>query len=155
MNFRCAKDTQWVITLPLGEDPLIKRNKRSYCALLRKLHDAGVIEYRRSCRENVGMFTVWKKSGKQRLVVDARFANCWFAALEGVRLAASVTLKWMEDHQLRLAELTLLMPSTRLNYQQVYVICWGCYRYVLIFLGSIELLKVRFLFTTRWFPFSG
>ena len=77
-------------------DPHIKHNKRIYCDLVRRLHQAGVVEYRRSCREHVGVFTVWKKNGKQRLVVDARFTNCWFDAPEGVRLATGSSFSNIE-----------------------------------------------------------
>ena len=77
-------------------DPLIKHNKRLYADLIRKLHDAGVVEFRRSCREHVGIFTVWKKSGKQRLVVDARLTNCWFEPPEGVRLATGSSFGHLE-----------------------------------------------------------
>ena len=77
-------------------DPLIKHNKRLYSELIRKLHSAGVVEFRRSCREHVGIFTVWKKSGKQRLVVDARLTNCWFDAPEGVQLATGSSFSAIE-----------------------------------------------------------
>jgi hypothetical protein len=69
----------------------VKNNKRKYARLIRKLFDSGIIEFRRSCREQVGVFTVWKKSGAQRLVVDARLVNEWFSAPEHVQLATGST----------------------------------------------------------------
>ncbi|CAK0858210.1 unnamed protein product, partial [Prorocentrum cordatum] len=46
--------------------------------------------------DEVGLFSVAKKSGKQRLVVDARPANFWFADPEGVHLATGAALAAIE-----------------------------------------------------------
>ena len=49
-------------------DPLLKHNRRAYSSFIRKLFDSGVIEFfKKTCREQCGLFCVWKKSGKQRL----------------------------------------------------------------------------------------
>ena len=72
-------------------DPLLKFNRRAYASFVRKLHDSGVIEFRRSVREQCGLFCVWKKSGKQRLVVDARLTNLWFSDPEPVALATGTS----------------------------------------------------------------
>ena len=37
-------------------------------------------------RCEVGLFAVEKKSGKQRLVIDCRLANCWFSPPAAVKL---------------------------------------------------------------------
>ncbi|CAE7345253.1 Usp7, partial [Symbiodinium microadriaticum] len=47
----------------------------------------GLVEYRRECTERVGAITVWKKSGRQRLVIDCRAANLHFEQPERVHLA--------------------------------------------------------------------
>ena len=52
-------------------DPQLQTNKRLYLSFVRRLLDANLIELRQSCREQVGLFSVWKKGGKQRMIVDA------------------------------------------------------------------------------------
>lgn len=39
-------------------DPLLRSNKHAYSGCVLRLHDAGLVEFRRSCRERVGAFTV-------------------------------------------------------------------------------------------------
>ena len=68
-------------------DPLLKRCPRVYASFCRKLAELGLVEYRRECTERVGAFTVWKKSGRQRLVIDCRAANLHFEQPERVHLA--------------------------------------------------------------------
>ena len=77
-------------------DPMIRESPRLYASFCRKLEASGLLEYRQSCREQVGVFTVWKKSGKQRLVIDARLANMHFETPEKVRLATGTTFAAME-----------------------------------------------------------
>lgn len=81
-------------------DPLLKHNRRAYSSFIRKLFDSGVIEFSKTCREQCGLFCVWKKSGKQRLVVDARLTNLWFSSPEPVRLATGTSFGAIEvdDH---------------------------------------------------------
>eukprot|EP00959_Pyramimonas_sp_CCMP1952_P454894 9470691-Pyramimonas_sp.AAC.1 len=47
-----------------------------------------MIEYSLDAVETCGFFSVWKKSGKQRLIIDARRSNCWFRDLPQTRLAS-------------------------------------------------------------------
>eukprot|EP00959_Pyramimonas_sp_CCMP1952_P163920 3427146-Pyramimonas_sp.AAC.1 len=46
-----------------------------------------MLEWRRHGSPRVGLFTVWKKNGKQRLIVDARLSNLCFAQPDPVDLA--------------------------------------------------------------------
>ena len=59
-------------------DPLLRTSARKYADFCRLLHARGLVVFRHQGRERVGAFTVWKKSGKQRLVIDARLANLHF-----------------------------------------------------------------------------
>ena len=77
-------------------DPSLKHCSRRYAKFLKRLEEAGLIEYRRGCRERVGAFTVWKKSGKQRLVIDSRLANLWFEKPEKVKLATGSSFAKIE-----------------------------------------------------------
>ena len=70
---------------------------RAINVFMRRLFEAGLIEFRRGCRERVGAFTVWKKSGRQRLVVDSRRANQWFGKPKKVHLAGSAFAKIQVD----------------------------------------------------------
>ena len=72
-------------------DPKLKHCRVSYVQFLRRLEAAGLVEYRLHVREQVGLFCVWKKSGKQRLIVDARLSNCWFGASSKVSLATGAS----------------------------------------------------------------
>ena len=61
-------------------DPAMK-DPRRYADMVRRLWEAGVVDLvgdHRLATERVGMFCVKKKSGRQRLVIDARAANFWF-----------------------------------------------------------------------------
>lgn len=81
-------------------DPLLKNSRRTYADFIRKMFDSGVIEFRRQCREQVGLFCVWKKSGRQRLVVDGWLTNLWFSDPEPVSLATGTSFGSIEvdDH---------------------------------------------------------
>ena len=77
-------------------DPLIKNCPRRYAAFCKRLQDSGLVEFRETYKEQVGVFTVWKKSGKQRLVIDARLANMRFEEPETVHLATGSTFAAIE-----------------------------------------------------------
>lgn len=77
-------------------DPSLRQCPRKYAEFCRRLHGCGLTEYQDSYREQVGAFAVWKKSGKQRLVIDARLANMHFEKPEGVRLATGSTFARLE-----------------------------------------------------------
>ena len=46
--------------------------------------------------ESVGVFAVAKKSGKQRLIIDARPANFWFGEPDSVSLATGAAMSYLE-----------------------------------------------------------
>lgn len=77
-------------------DPLLKNCPRRYGQFCRMLHEKGLVEYGASFKEKVGAFTVWKKNGKQRLVIDARLANMHFEVPEKVKLATGSTFARIE-----------------------------------------------------------
>ena len=56
-------------------DPALKGDKDVYLDFVKELRARGMIEFHRSCECRAGIFFVTKKSGKLRLVVDARGAN--------------------------------------------------------------------------------
>ena len=50
-----------------------------------------------SCiQERVGLFAVRKKSGNQRLIIDARPANFWFGEPDSVSLATGAAMSYLE-----------------------------------------------------------
>ena len=64
-------------------DPGLRRSKKLYHRLLRRLRESGMIDFVPTGEpgavvERVGVFAVAKKDGRQRLVVDCRRSNCWF-----------------------------------------------------------------------------
>ena len=73
-------------------DPALRRGSRSYVRLLRRLASAGMIEYAFSSAEVVGLFFTRKKSGRLRLVIDARRSNCWLKESNSVTLATGAAL---------------------------------------------------------------
>ena len=77
-------------------DPLLRTSARKYADFCRLLHARGLVEFRHQGRERVGVFTVWKKSGKQRLVIDARLANLHFEAPPSVSLATGASFGLLE-----------------------------------------------------------
>ncbi|CAK0904148.1 unnamed protein product [Prorocentrum cordatum] len=79
-------------------DPCL-RDPRRYAALVRRLHEAGVVDLVSDAAlvvDEVGPFSAAKKSGKQRLVVGARPANFWFGDPGGARLATGAALAAIE-----------------------------------------------------------
>lgn len=81
-------------------DPLLRSSPRIYADFCRMLLDRGLIELRTECREVCGAFTVWKKNGRQRLVLDCRLSNLWFDAPRSVSLATGSSFGQLElgDH---------------------------------------------------------
>ena len=59
-------------------DPILKHQRRRYLAFLDKMHTRGLLYWKRSVEESVGLFCVTKKSGAFRLIADARRANARF-----------------------------------------------------------------------------
>jgi hypothetical protein len=77
-------------------DPCLRKRGIEYQQFVRRLHNANLIDFRLSIREEAGLFVVWKKSGKQRLVVDARRSNCWFDSPLPVKLATGGSFAQIE-----------------------------------------------------------
>ena len=47
-----------------------------------------MIQWGLQCEERVGIFSVWKKNGGLRLIIDARPTNCYFEDADAVRLCS-------------------------------------------------------------------
>lgn len=77
-------------------DPIFRRQRSVYSDFISRLHASNLIEFRTQARERVGVFFVWKKSGKQRMVVDSRLANLWFDSPEKVQLATGSAFSRLE-----------------------------------------------------------
>ena len=77
-------------------DPILKKSKSCYVKFVRRLLASNLVEFRTQARERVGLFCVWKKSGKQRMIVDSRLANQWFSAPEKVELATGTSFTRIE-----------------------------------------------------------
>ena len=77
-------------------DPVLKRSRRTYVRLLRRLHAAGLVRWSRRCRCEVGVFTVSRKDGRLRLILDCRSANRYFLSPPGVSLLTAEGLGRIE-----------------------------------------------------------
>ncbi|CAK0874821.1 unnamed protein product, partial [Prorocentrum cordatum] len=77
-------------------DPSLQGRPRRYARLLAALDGAGMLEWRRHGSPRVGLFTVWKKNGKQILIVDARLSNLCFASPDSVDLATGGSFASLE-----------------------------------------------------------
>ncbi|CAK0871112.1 unnamed protein product, partial [Prorocentrum cordatum] len=73
-------------------DAILRAQPRAYAGLVRRLHTAGMVAFSAAPRERCGLFFVRKKSGKQRMVIDCRRANCWFKRPSTVALATGSAL---------------------------------------------------------------
>ena len=76
-------------------DPSLKKPQK-YGALLRRLAACNMITYKLRGTPRVGIFAVWKKEGKQRLIADARLSNCCFGPSAAVELATGQALGSLE-----------------------------------------------------------
>lgn len=68
-------------------DPILLHQKAVYADFIQRLFHSNLVEFRLKARESVGVFFVWKKSGRQRMVIDARKSNLWFDTPHKVSLA--------------------------------------------------------------------
>ena len=59
-------------------DPVLQRDRAKYVDLLIKMHCRGLLRWRASVSEQVGLFFVYKKNGSLRLIADARRTNARF-----------------------------------------------------------------------------
>eukprot|EP00959_Pyramimonas_sp_CCMP1952_P284425 5945711-Pyramimonas_sp.AAC.1 len=73
-------------------DAVLRAQPHAYTGLVRRLHAAGMVTFSAAPRERCGLFFVRKKSGKQRMVIDCRRANCWFKRPSTVALATGSAL---------------------------------------------------------------
>ncbi|CAK0906231.1 unnamed protein product, partial [Prorocentrum cordatum] len=73
-------------------DTNLRGDPRVYARLVKRLADAGMVTYTDTPRERCGLFFARKKTGKQRMVVDCRRANCWFQRPASVALATGSSL---------------------------------------------------------------
>eukprot|EP00971_Amphidinium_carterae_P046844 922921-Amphidinium_carterae.4 len=80
-------------------DENLRQSPRINADFLMRLADANMVQFAESAVESVGFFFVKKKEGKQRLIIDARRANCWFSESRSVSLATGSSLS-----QLRIPE---------------------------------------------------
>ncbi|CAK0822825.1 unnamed protein product, partial [Prorocentrum cordatum] len=74
-------------------DAILRAQPHAYAGLVRRLHAAGMVTFSAAPRERRGLFFVRKKSGKQRMVIDCRRANCWFRRPSTVALATGSALE--------------------------------------------------------------
>ena len=78
-------------------DPALLRRRRGYAGFIRRLDRLGMIRWRRSKVESVGVFFVHKKDRDQiRMILDARRSNCWFSDAAPVQLLTSEGLSDIE-----------------------------------------------------------
>ncbi|CAK0903327.1 unnamed protein product [Prorocentrum cordatum] len=73
-------------------DAVLRAQPHAYAGLVRRLQAAGMVTFSAAPRERCGLFFVRKKSGKQRMVIDCRRANCWFKRPSTVALATGSAL---------------------------------------------------------------
>ena len=77
-------------------DPTLLRSPRAYAKLVKRMHNNGMIDYTTTCYCELGVFFVWKKNGKIRLILDCRRANILFLEPPGVDLVTSEGLSRIE-----------------------------------------------------------
>lgn len=68
-------------------DPLLRQPRR-YEQLLRMMDEKCMLEFALDVTEQCGLFAVKKKNNRQRLIIDARRSNRWFAAPPKTRLVS-------------------------------------------------------------------
>ncbi|CAK0810560.1 unnamed protein product, partial [Prorocentrum cordatum] len=78
-------------------DPVLRR-RGDYLAFISRLRKANMLDFRLDGDdfEEVGLFTVWKKDGRQRLVIDCRGSNLHFAEPNKTSLASGASFSRME-----------------------------------------------------------
>ena len=83
-------------------DETLRKSPRDYAWFIRELLARGMVNLRRTCRHRVGCFFVYKKSGRLRLVVDARAPNARLRPPPCTRLASTsavVEVRARDDQQ--------------------------------------------------------
>ncbi|CAK0816959.1 unnamed protein product, partial [Prorocentrum cordatum] len=78
-------------------DPVL-RQPAAYLAFVERMRDGGMLEFRidEGDFEEVGLFTVWKKDGRQRLVIDCRGSNFRFGEPDKTSLASGGSFSSIE-----------------------------------------------------------
>ncbi|CAK0877769.1 unnamed protein product [Prorocentrum cordatum] len=78
-------------------DPVL-RQPAAYLAFVERMRDGGTLEFRvdEGDFEEVGLFTVWKKDGRQRPVIDCRGSNFRFAEPDKTSLASGGSFSSIE-----------------------------------------------------------
>ncbi|CAK0855455.1 unnamed protein product, partial [Prorocentrum cordatum] len=78
-------------------DPVL-RQPAAYLSFVERMRDGGMLEFRvdEGNFEEVGLFTVWKKDGRQRLVIDCRGSNFRFAEPDKTSLASGGSFSSIE-----------------------------------------------------------
>ena len=77
-------------------DPILRGSRRKYKELLSDLDRRGLIYWSATCRERCAIFFVKKKTGKLRLIIDARRGNLRFRDPPGVDLCSAECLGRLE-----------------------------------------------------------
>ncbi|CAE8630360.1 unnamed protein product [Polarella glacialis] len=72
-------------------DPKLKNSRKAYLGLVKVLFDAKVVKFTKVCIETIGLFTVKKKLGRQRLICDARRPNARFRSAPSMRLCSAAS----------------------------------------------------------------
>ena len=67
-------------------DPILKHQRRRYLALFDNMHTRGLLYWKLSVEESLGLFCLTKKSGALRLIADARRANARFRTPKEISL---------------------------------------------------------------------
>ena len=65
-------------------DPKLRHSRKSYLTFVTDLFSDGIVTFSRVSRGNVSCFSVKKKDGRLRLVVDCRTVNRLFRDALGV-----------------------------------------------------------------------
>ena len=101
--------------------PSLRGQRRRCVQVLSRLERCGLLEWRCRREPTVGLFAVWKKSGRQRLIINARLANLRFAAPDPVSLATGASLGsievdsgervWLGQVDIADAFYTILLPE--------------------------------------------
>ena len=73
-------------------DPSLRRSRRRRLELYKALYAANLLDFRRRRKARVEIFTVRKKDGAQRLILDARQANACRRAPPTTRLSTPASL---------------------------------------------------------------
>ena len=73
-------------------DPLLKKQKKHMISFVNQLNKAGILSWTRVRKGRVAPFLVWKKNGKQRLVLDCRQVNELFRDPPAMRMGGLSSL---------------------------------------------------------------